>query len=117
MLTPKQSRLIAFLLTAPTVRAACRKAGVSERAYRAWKGRPDFRDALAAARRDALAAAVGLLHGLAAPAARALRAALRADRAGDRIRAAMAIIDRAVAGAELLDILPRLEALEARKPS
>ena len=38
MLTPAQTRLISAILVSPTIRAACRRAKVSERAYRKWKG-------------------------------------------------------------------------------
>jgi hypothetical protein len=114
MLTPKQDRLVSALLTSGTVRAACRKAKVSERAYRRWRDQPEFRAALDAARREALKEAVGRLHGLAAPACRTLRRALRAERDADAIKAALGILDRAIRGAELLDIVQRVEALEAR---
>src|SRR5256885_1412808 len=73
MLTPRQARLISALLASSTIRAACRRAKVSERAYRKWKERPEFRDALVAAQRDAWAESVGLLKGLAPLAVRRLR--------------------------------------------
>jgi len=60
MLTPKQEHLISALLTAGTIRAACRRAGVSERAARKWAKQDEFV--------EALAEAIGQLQGFMLPA-------------------------------------------------
>ena len=66
-----------------------------------------------AARRQLLEHALARLHKASAKAVGALVKALRADKDGDRIRAALGILDRATAGYELLDVLDRIESLEA----
>src|SRR4051794_33895312 len=98
MLTPKQARLVEALLAAPTVRVACQRAKVAERSYRDWAKQDEFAEVLATARKAALAEAVGVLQGLMTPAARTLRKCLRSNRDGDRIKAAVAILDRAMRG-------------------
>jgi hypothetical protein len=90
---------------------------VSTRFYRRSKDRPEFQKALAEARREALRAAINTLHGSAGPASRTLKRNLKAKRAADQIKAATAIVDRAMRGAELLDVVTRLAALEAAAKS
>jgi hypothetical protein len=112
MLTPKQQRLIAALLAAPTVRKACERAGCSERSWRAWKGGPEFRAALARARDEAMAEAVGQLKGVMPAAVRALSRGLRSKDRRVGVRAAKAVFDVGFKAAELLDLAERVEALE-----
>ena len=88
MLTPAQTRLISAILVSPTIRIACQRAKVSERAYRKWKGSPEFQAALANAQRDAWSESVGLLKGLAPLAVRRLRQLLRSGRPEVALRAA-----------------------------
>ena len=65
------------------------------------------------ARRLATEAAAGVLQGAAGAAARQLVRELKGDRAGDRIKAALGIIEQAGKGLDLFDLLARVEALEA----
>jgi hypothetical protein len=113
MVTPKQAKLIAALLVARTAREACRQAGVPERTLRAWKQTPEFRAALKDAEGGVLREAAGLLQSMTLPAARVLRRLLHARDPAVRLRAAQTVIDRAVKGAELLDLMERVEQLEA----
>jgi hypothetical protein len=112
MLTHRQTKLVAALLVSPTIKAACRRAKVSERAYRKWKDRAEFRDALATAQRDAWSESVGLLKGLAPLAVRRLRRLLQSSRADVQLRAALGLIDRGMKAVEADDIVRRLDALE-----
>ena len=112
-LTRKQEQAVAALLEQPTVLRAATVAGVSERTLRLWLKDPGFRAAYGAARRQLLEHALARLHKASAKAVGALVKALRADKDGDRIRAALGILDRATAGYELLDVLDRIESLEA----
>ena len=91
---------------------ACRKAGVSPRTYRDWKGQPEFAEALAAARKGAWTDAAGLLRGLAPAAVRRLRILLRSQKEDVALRAAVALLDRAARAVELGDLLERVDALE-----
>lgn len=108
----KEEALIAALLSQPTVEAAARATGVSERTARRWLAEPTFRRAFREARRQAVETAVAALQGASGESVVALREALSARRVSVRVRAACAILDRAVRGVELIDILERLEALE-----
>jgi hypothetical protein len=112
MLTAGQTRVIVAILGSPTIKAACQQAKVSERAYRKWKTQPDFREALAAAQRDAWSESVGMLKGLAPQAVRQLGRLLRSSRPDVQIRAALGLIDRGIKAIEADDIMRRLAALE-----
>jgi hypothetical protein len=113
-MTNRQQKLINLLLTAKSARSACQRAGVAERTYRRWAATSAFREALAAARQAAFGDAIGLLQGLMRPAIRTLRRCLHSRRDADALKAAVAAIDRAIKGVELVDILQRLEELERR---
>jgi hypothetical protein len=112
ILTPSQTRLISALLISPTIKVACRRAKVSERAYRIWKDLPHFQAALAAAQRDAWSESVGLLKGLAPLAVRRLRRLLQVARPEVQLRAALGLLDRGLKAVEADDIVRRLDALE-----
>jgi hypothetical protein len=112
MLTPGQTKLVSALIISPTIKAACRRAKVSERAYRKWKSRPEFLEALATAQRGAWSDSVGLLKGLAPLAVRRLRRLLLSSRPDVQLRAALGLIDRGVKAIEADDIMRRLAALE-----
>jgi hypothetical protein len=105
-LTAKQEALIAALLTEPTYAAAAAKAGISEGTLYSWLHRPDFRAAYRRARRELLEAAIGRLQSASGEAVDALLAVIRsARRDGDRVRAALAILDHAGRGLAEADTL------------
>lgn len=112
-LTPKQLRLVAALMVSRTIRAACRKARVSERTARDWFKLEAFQAAWRSARQLATTAAASVLQGAAGRAARQLVAELKTARAGDRIKAACAILQHLTAMAVAADLEERLAALEA----
>ncbi len=113
-LTAKQMKALTSLLSAPTVAAAATAAGVSERALYSWLSDPAFSAALAEARRELLAQAVGRLAALSGAATEALERALACGKPNVEIRAAIAILDAAFRGLELNDLADRVAALEAR---
>jgi hypothetical protein len=108
----KQEQALAALLTEPTVEAAAASGGVGLNTLRRWLAEPEFRSAYRAARRQLVEGVVARLQRSCDRAAEALEGCLAGPRHADRIRAATAIIDRAVKGVELLDVLERLDALE-----
>jgi hypothetical protein len=114
MLTPRQTRLVSALLVSPTIVVACRRAKVSERAYRKWKAHPAFQEALSIAQRDAWSESVGLLKGLAPMAVQRLRHLRQSSRPDVQLRAALGLIDRGVKAIEADDLMRRLAALEDR---
>jgi hypothetical protein len=116
MLTPRQTQLVAALLTRPTVRAACKKARVSVRSYNEWAHQPEFRDAVRAAGREAVERAGVALQGLCARAVATLGRGMRGKATPAAIKAAVAVLDRAGQAATVAELLGRIEALERAQP-
>jgi transposase len=105
--------VIAALLSEGSIKAAAAKAGVSESTVRAWlRDRPGFAADYRAARRQAVEAATGALQAADAEAAETLRRELTGKRSSGRIKAAVAILDRAIKGVELMDLAERVAELE-----
>jgi transposase-like protein len=112
-LTRKREAVIAALLTEPTIEAAARRVGVSDRTLRNWMRRPAFAAAYRAARRAVVEVAVGRLQQAAAAAVDALTKNLACDNPAAVNAAAKAIIEQAIRGVGLADLAERVEALEA----
>jgi len=111
-LTRKMEQAITALLSEPTVEAAAARVEISHRTLKRWLVNAAFAAAFAAARRQVLEAAVVKLVGVTGEAVDTLAANLGADRPGDQIRAAVAILEHAYRGVEVLDLEARLSALE-----
>jgi hypothetical protein len=112
MLSPKQHKLIAALLTGGSIKAACRKAGCSPRSYSDWKTDAEFTEALSAAQRAAWEQALGGLRGLAPTAVRRLRTLLRSTKEDIVMRTAFGVIDRILKANEV-DAVQKLAELES----
>jgi hypothetical protein len=112
-LSRRQEQAISALLSEPTLAAAAAAAGCAVRTLKGWLVLPAFAAAYAAARRQVLEQAVVRLVGVTGEAVDTLAANLGADRPGDQIRAAVAILEHAHKGVEVLDLEQRLSALEA----
>jgi hypothetical protein len=98
-LSRKQEALIASLLTEPTHTAAARKAGVSEATLHRWLKLPDFRAAYRRARRELVEGAIGRIQAATGQAVDTLlTVATSGARDGDRVRAAIALLDHAFRG-------------------
>ena len=106
--------LIAALAAGRTVEAAAREAGVSVATAHRRLGTPAFRAQVDAARREAIARAVGVVSDGATAAGATLRLLLNADAESVRLGAARALLEYSIKGLEMMDIEARLEALEAR---
>jgi hypothetical protein len=101
-LTGKQEALIAALLTEPSQAAAAIRSGVSEATVGRWLRLPVFRDAYRRARQELLRDAIEQLQGGVGLAVETLRSvAANGKKDGDRVRAAVAILDHAFRGIEL----------------
>jgi hypothetical protein len=107
----KQERLIAELLTQPTVTAAATAAGVSESTARIWMKRPAFRDAYRQAREAVLERVVARLLAVSDKAVAAIESCLDSNKPAVRLRAALGAIDRALRGADTLDLAEELRQL------
>jgi hypothetical protein len=96
-----QERAIAALLSEPTRAAAATQAGVSEATLGRWLKDPAFGVAYRQARRELVRAAVERLQAAAAEAVDTLRSIARGGaKDGDRVRAAVALLDLAFRGIE-----------------
>jgi hypothetical protein len=104
--TAKQEALIAALLTEPTHTAAATKVGISEATLYRWLQLPAFRSAYRQARRELIEAAVGRLQAATGQAVASLVAvASQGRRDGDRVRAAIALLEHAWRGLAHADVL------------
>jgi hypothetical protein len=100
------------LLCCRTIKQAAKKAKIGERTLRLWLAEEDFRREYQAARRQALEKAIAQLHGALGQAVRTLKRRLTGGKEADQIRAALGIIDRAMSGAEMLDLAGKVAELE-----
>jgi transposase len=105
-LTNKQEALIAALLTESTNAAAAAKAGVGQTTLYRWMQLPAFSAAYREARRGLMEATVGRLQAASGETFEILLAVARTGRRdSDRVRAAVALLDRARAGCSHADAL------------
>ncbi len=110
----KQELAIVALLQEPTVEAAAQRAGVSPVTLWRWMQQPEFTERYRAARRQVLEQAIAQLQQASGEAVETLRRNLTCTVASVEVRAALAIIDQAVKGAEVLDLETRIAALETK---
>ena len=111
----KEEQAIAALLAHPTLPEAAAACSTSEATLRRWLQQPAFRAAYREARRQVLEVAVAGLQQAASEAAEALRRNLTCGQPGAEIRAAVAILDQAIKGGELLDLQERVATLEMQQ--
>lgn len=105
-LTSRQEAVIAALLTEPTYAEAAAKAGVSEATLYRWLHLPSFRAAYRRARRELIEAAIGRIQAATGQAVETLLAVARqGKRDGDRVRAAVALLEHACRGLEVADLV------------
>jgi hypothetical protein len=104
--TRKQEALIAALLTEPTHAAAAAKAGVSVATLHRWLHLPQFQAIYRQARRELVEAAVGRIQAATGQAVDTLVAVAKdGAKDGDRVRAAVALLDHALHGLTDADAL------------
>jgi transposase-like protein len=111
-LSPKQYKAIAALLSEDTIEEAAETAGVNPTTLHRWLKQSAFQAEYRAERRRFMERAVGALQAASTKAVEALVRNLDSGVASVEVRAASAILDRALKGIELYDIIERLEALE-----
>jgi len=111
-LTAVQEKAIAALLSAVTVEAAAKKAGVSDRTLHRWLRDPPFRQAYLAARRVVMEQAVGRLQRASLGAVDALVRNLKCGQPATEVRAAQVILESGMKGVEMLEFEERLATIE-----
>src|SRR5581483_11271263 len=105
-LSRKQEQAVAALLEHATIRAAAAAVPVHERTLRQWMRAPAFAAAYRRARRELLDAAVGRIQAATATAVDTLLAVAKGGaKDGDRVRAAVALLEHAFRGVEQADVL------------
>jgi hypothetical protein len=111
-LSRKSEKAIAALLSAGTLARAAAAAGIAERTLRNWLKRDDFKAAFERARREHFAEDMGLLGALRRSAITTVGQNLSSESTAGRNRAAALILEHSLKALEVLDLLPRLEAVE-----
>jgi hypothetical protein len=115
-LTRLQESALHELMVQPTIRKAAAAANVREARLRQWlAGNVNFQTRHREARRELIEGAARYLNAASANAANVLWLIARDEKnsTASRASAAKAIIELSLRGIELLDVLPRLEAIEA----
>lgn len=108
----KRSQAVAALIELGSVEAAAARAGVAEKTLRLWLEKDaGFRADYSRARRKLVDRAVLLLQHAATKAVAALVRELEGDKAPDRIRAAVAILEFCLRGTEFVDLAEAVEQL------
>jgi uncharacterized protein YggE len=109
----KHEQAIAALLSTPTIADAAKAVGLGEKTLRRWLHEdPAFQAAYHDARRQAVQNAVARLQGLLSKATATLDRAMTCGSSSVEVRAALAVIDQAYRGAELLELADRVAKLE-----
>lgn len=111
-LTPKQKRMIALILGAPTVSEGCEKAGVSRTWF--YKSMRDsaFKDEFVRQRQEFVDSALHELKITASEAVKVLRDLLKAESEGVRLRTALGILEHIGQFVTQENVEARLSALE-----
>src|SRR5262249_22596851 len=110
----KWESAVAALLTTPTMEEAARQVGISVRTLRDWLARPGVQRLYPEARPQVLEGAVGRLQQAGNRAVDALLRNLNCDRPAVEIRAAVAVLNEAYRGLEVLDLESELAELRAK---
>jgi predicted transcriptional regulator len=113
-LSPKQNRVIIFLLAGHTQQEAAKLTGVGKSTVTRWLDQTDFSDALMEGQERTRREAEGLLSGALSKAVQALVSVLESDEASPvvKVNAARAVLDYSLkfkAAGELEDRIVRLE--------
>ena len=105
-LSSRQESLLAALLTEASYKAAAKKANISHATFYRWMRMPAFRKAHRQARRELVELSVGRIQAATGQAIEVLlHIALHGRRDADRVRAALALLDRAFRGLAEADTL------------
>src|SRR6516225_1670487 len=110
----KRELAIANLLVSATLEQAAQRTRVSEKTLRLWLAEPEFSRAFRNARRLVLEQSINVLQQSSLAAAATMIRAMHCGKASVELNAADKILERAVQGIELFDLIGRVEQLEER---
>src|SRR5436190_649781 len=113
-LSPRQIRVIPYLLVAPSIEEGCKRARISKAAVYEWLKDEAFRQELKRQRDEIIERALDSLKANIAKAGETLVKYLDSERENISIRAAESIIEFAQKALEHEELEQRIEALEAR---
>lgn len=111
--TRKEQQLLAALLTAGSIKEAAERVGITEKTARSWMTE-QFTAEYRRQQKLVLANAVAELSAASTLAVRRLRQNLEAAKASDSTRAAVAILELAMRGRELMDMGEKIAEIEER---
>lgn len=113
-ISARQERAILALLTCRTHAEAAEAAKIGPATLTRWLADRDFLAAYRSARRSVVESAIGRLQQAATSAVDALARNLSCGRPTAEVAAAKAILEQSIKAVELVDLLDRVEELEAR---
>jgi DNA-binding MurR/RpiR family transcriptional regulator len=115
-MTAKHEKLLAALLTSPTIQGAAKVAGISEATALRYLKEAEFAGAYREARREVVSHAVTQLQSACGEAVATLRevASDTEALASSRVSAAKAILETSLRAVEIDDLAARVEALESQ---
>ena len=115
-LSRKAEMAIAALLSHPSIPAAAKSIGLSEKSLFRWLKRRDFREAYLEARRQVIRQALSTIQTAMEEAVQTLRNVMNDPESppASRVSSAKAVIDFALKGLELEDLEHRISMLEER---
>jgi len=113
-LTPKQTRVIPFLLAAPSIEEGCKRARVGKATVYGWLKQEAFRNALDGRRTELVDLAFETLKASVSKATETLVKHLESAKETISIRAAESIIEFTQKALEHEELERRIEALEAK---
>lgn len=114
MQNSKKQQAMHALLSYPTIRDASKACGIAERTIYGYLSEPDFKAEYDAQRRKLVEAACGALQGRIGTAVDTIAELMDCPSVPPQVKlgAARAILEFGIKTVEILDIMPRLEALE-----
>jgi hypothetical protein len=110
----KRDKLIASLLSEPTIAKAAAAAKVSERTARAWMNEPEFMRAFRQERRRLIDGTIARLQERSVQAGSVLVSLLKSENEAIKLGAIRTLLEYAVRGQDTAEILQRIEELEQR---
>lgn len=113
-LSHNQETFIAALLTLPTITAAAKAAGVSDKTAHVWLKQPHVKEAYKAARKEAFELALNALMDVVEEAIGTLRDIMRNTEATEmsRVRAAQILLEKAIEVHKNEELEARIQDLE-----